>query len=133
VLIPDFRSDKMPERDLVELFSSGAFDGEHFLPVTYGPMGHSVAWLLKRSDTRLLLGGGEMEYGEKRARETGETPLVYSAQEFHSLLKRSDRPDVVYVTRATRGIPIWFNVYPHWRLVRRSMQILVFPPALPAR
>ena len=127
--LPDFASDKMPERDLLALKESGKFDPATILPFTYGSMGHSVAWSLNRPDTRLLIAPGEMEYGEARARAENEPPLVFSREEFAALLERSDRPDVVYFTRIKRDIYDPFKAYPHRRLVCRSMQALIFPPA----
>lgn len=129
--MPDFASDKMPERDLAALRDSGEFDPASILPVTYGQLGHSVAWMLKRSDVRLIRSLGEMEYGEKRAREAKETPLFYNNREFAELLRRADRPPVVYFTLSDSDIPAPFNACPHRRVVRRSLQALVFPAPVP--
>ena len=128
-LLPDFGSSKMPERDLGELVAAGGFDPRTALIFTYGQMGHSTAFLLKRPDTRLVTAYGEMEYGAKRARQAKEPPLLWDQREFSALLKRSDRPDVVYVTIFDRDIPKYFTAFPHRRLRRRELEILVFPPA----
>ena len=131
-VLPDFGSSKMPERDLRELVAAGKFDPRTALIFTYGQMGHSTAFLLKRPDTRLVTSEGEMKYGAKRAREAGEPPLSWTGREFVGLLKKADRPDVVYVTIFDRDIPKSFTAFPHRRLRRRELELLVFPPA-PAR
>ena len=127
--MPDFGSDKMPARDLAALRDSGEFDAKTMLPVTYGQLGHSVAWIMNRSDTRLIRSLGEMAYGEKRARREGEKPLFRNDREFSELLGRSDRPEVVYFTLVDSDISKNFKVFPHRHVVRRSMRAVVFPPA----
>lgn len=131
-LLPDFGSSKMPERDLRELVAAGDFDPRTAHIFTYGQMGHSVAFLLKRPDTRLVTSSGEMKYGAERARKEKEPPLLWTSREFSALLKRSDRPDVVYITIFDRDIPPYITAFPHRRLRRRELDLLVFPPA-PAR
>ena len=133
--MPDFASDKMPERDLAALRDSGEFDVSAMMPVTYGQLGHSVAWIMKRSDTRLLRSLGEMDYGEKRARKERETPLLYTSREFVEMLDRPGRPEVVYFTRTDADVPKLVSGRPHREVVRRSMRALVLPPppAPPAR
>ena len=129
--MPDFGSDKMPMRDLEALRDSGEFDVSAMLPVTYGQLGHSVAWIMKRSDTRLLRSLGEMDYGEKRAREMKETPLLYTDREFVLLLDRPGRPVVVYFTRSDADVPKMITARPHREVVRRSMRAFVLPPPAP--
>ena len=128
-LLPDFGSSKMPERDLRELAAAGEFDTRTALIFTYGQMGHSAAFLLKRPDTRLITSRGEMAYGETRARKEHEPPLLLNRREFSDLLKRSDRPDVVYITIFDRDIPKYVTAFPHRRLRRRELELLIFPPA----
>ena len=128
-LLPDFGSSKMPARDFRELVAAGGFDPRTAMIFTYGQMGHSVAFLLKRPDTRLIISHGEMEYGATRAVKAKEPPLLLYRKEFTKLLKRSDRPDVVYITVSGRDIPEYITAFPHRRLRRRELELLVFPPA----
>ena len=128
-LLPDFGSSKMPERDLREFVAAGDFDPRTALIFTYGQMGHSAAFLLKRPDTRLITSRGEMAYGADRARKEKEPPLLWKPKEFSALLKRSNRPDVVYISIYDRDIPKYITAFPHRRRRRRELEILVFPPA----
>ena len=131
-LLPDFGSCKMPAADLGKLISEAKIDTRTALIFTYGQMGHSVAFLLKRPDTRLVTSRGELDYGVMRAEKAGEKPLLLENREFVELLKRSDRPDVVYVSIFDRDIPEAFTALPHRRLRRRELELLVFPPAAAA-
>ncbi len=130
-LVPELDSDKMPEVDLRALAASGGFDPARAHIFTYGQMGHAVAWVFRRSDTRLLFSAGEMNYGADRARAE-KRPLLWSLPEFVQLLKRSDRPDVVYVVtwdgKNDRRFRM-FAKYPHRKLPSRTVMVLVFPPA----
>lgn len=128
-LLPDFDSSKMPERLLRELVAAGKFDPRTARIFTYGQMGHSVAFLLRRPDTRLITSRGEMDYGADRARKEKEPPLLWNRQEFSALLGRSDRPDVVYITVFDRDVPKYVTAFPHRRLRRGELDLLVFPPA----
>ena len=119
----------MPERDLREFVAAGDFDPRTALIFTYGQMGHSAAFLLKRPDTRLITSRGEMAYGADRARKEKEPPLLWKPKEFSALLKRSNRPDVVYISIYDRDIPKYITAFPHRRRRRRELEILVFPPA----
>ena len=127
-LLPDFGSSKMPERDLRELAAAGDFDPRTALIFTYGQMGHSVAFLLRRPDTRIITSLSEMKYGATRAREAGEPLLFLNDEEFVYLLTQPDRPDVVYISITDRIVPQEFTAFPHRRVRRREMELLVFPP-----
>ena len=127
-LLPDFGSSKMPERDLRELVAAGKFDPRTALIFTYGQMGHSVAFLLRRPDTRIITSLSEMKYGATRAREAGEPLLFLNDEEFIYLLTQPDRPDVVYISITDRIVPQEFTAFPHRRVRRREMELLVFPP-----
>lgn len=130
-LLPELDSDKMPEVDLRALAASGGFDPARAHIFTYGQMGHTTAWVFRRSDTRLLISAGEMEYGAKSARAE-KRPLLWNHAEFVRLLERSDRPEIVYIVtwdgeddRRFRA----FAKYPHRKLLSRTIMALVFPPA----
>jgi 4-amino-4-deoxy-L-arabinose transferase len=98
--MPNFDSEKMPERDLLALRESGEFDPLDAIIFTYGQMGHAVAWTFDRSDTRLLFSPGEMEYGAINARRDG-VPLWWShdgKNEFAKLIRDpARRRPVVYI------------------------------------
>ena len=74
--LPDFGSDRMPERDLRALAASGEFDPRTAQILTYGGLAHATAWTFRRSDTRLLFSAGEMEYGVEWARRDGRPLLL---------------------------------------------------------
>jgi len=107
--MPNFDSEKMPERDLRRLAAEGGFDLKHAKILTNGQMAHAVAWSFGRSDTRLLFTYGEMEYGAEKARQDGKPLLLtYSKDgkveegEFAKLVRDPERRvQVVYVALAT--------------------------------
>ena len=133
--MPDFGSDKMPERDLEVLMKSGEFDPRTAYVFTYGQMGHAAAWMLRRSDTRLLFSSGELDYGAERARKDGR-PLLWSYgnknREFNRLVNDPERRrEVIYVAPAMeveRGRYRYLCNFKPRQVVRGSMLVLIFDP-----
>jgi 4-amino-4-deoxy-L-arabinose transferase len=138
--MPDFGSEKMPERDLRRLAASGEFDTGKAMIFTYGQMGHTVAWALERSDTRLLFSSGEMEYGEKQARRDGK-PLLLSEGvkgEFAHLIRDPERREqVVYiapVTEEEKKRYKWLvTAFKPRRVDRGGIMALIFDPVTSSR
>ena len=134
--MPDFGSDKMPERDLEALIKSGEFDPRTAHVFTYGQMGHAAAWMLRRSDTRLLFSSGELDYGVERARKEGR-PLLWNwgrNGKFYRLVRDpARRREVIYVAPTVeekRGRYRLLCGFKPRKVVRGSMMVLVFDPPL---
>ena len=132
--MPDFGSDKMPERDLSALAGSGEFDPRGAMLFTYGQMGHSVAWVFRRSDTRLLFAPGEMEYGAVAARRDG-VPLLWThggGGEFARLVRDPKRRvEVVYIApvdEVERLRGKWLLKLGPRCVVRGCMMAMIFDP-----
>ena len=132
--MPDFGSDKMPERDLSALAGSGEFDPRTAMLFTYGQMGHSVAWVFRRSDTRLLFAPGEMEYGADGARRDG-SPLLWTHGdngEFARLVRDPKRRvAVVYIAPADEVKRLrgkWLLKLKPRCVVRGCMMAMIFDP-----
>ena len=94
--LPDFGSDKMPERYLRQFADEGRFDPRQAVIFTNGQMGHAVAWTFHRPDTMLMDSAGEMDYGVAAAKKEGN-PKKLMSPEVGKLLRRPDRPEVVYM------------------------------------
>ena len=93
--MPDFVSDKMPERYLRRLAAAGKFDPARAMIFTNGQMGHAIAWTFHRPDTMLMNSAGEMDYGVAAAKAEGK-PKLLMIDEVEKILRRPDRPEVVY-------------------------------------
>lgn len=105
--IPDeLIGSKAPERALRELPQKLQYDPASVRLVTHPSLMHAVAFVHRRPDVMLLSGsGGELEYGIKEAAARGErSELLHSAQ-LVELLKRSDRPGVVFIERCKDDEP----------------------------
>ena len=132
--MPDFGSDKMPERDLEVLMKSGEFDPRTAYVFTYGQMGHAAAWMLRRSDTRLLFSAGELDYGAELARKDGR-PLLWSYGkngEFTRLVRDPERRrEVIYVAPSIEVERVRYKVLCSFKprqAVRGNMMVLIFEP-----
>jgi len=131
VVLPVFDSSKFPENAMRSIVATKDFDPATAMTFTYGQLAHVVSWTLKRPDTRLIQSAGELDYGAELARREGR-PLLWNGREFNALLRRSDRPDVVffvaYIDGDDRRIRP-FAGHPHRKILRDSIMALVFPPA----
>ena len=133
--MPDFRSEKLPERYLQQLAASGGFDPRESIVFTNGQMGHAVAWTLRRSDIMLLNSAGEMDYGAAAAKKEGK-PVLLMEDAFGKLLLDPARTrDVVFIAvRASNGRGRYGRLlkYEPKRIVVGPIIALVFPPSKPA-
>ena len=132
--MPDFGSEKMPERDLLAMGESGEFDPRKAIFFTYGQMGHAVSWTFDRSDTRLLFSPGEMEYGAIHARRDG-VPLWWTHEgngEFAKLVRDPARREpIVYIALTDedkKGRYKLLQKFKPRRVDRGMIMALIFDP-----
>ena len=122
--LPDFRSDKMPERYLRQFAAEGKFDPERAVIFTNGQMGHAVAWTFHRQDTMLMDSAGELDYGVAAAKKEGKQKLLMSPK-VEALLRRPDRPEVVYMAAYDPD-----DDYRYRRLLKHDPRIWINGPVI---
>lgn len=119
--------DKMPERALRQLPEKLNFDPQQTILITYPVFMHAVAWVYHRPDVRTLNSIGELAYGDTEAEKRGEPRVKISTEELVNLLKKPNRPGVVYITREGRktGLPEQFQ---RREAVIDEVRGIYFPP-----
>ena len=96
---PEPFGSKMPEATLRRLADELKFNPAEDILITHQGMMHAVAWTLRRSDVKLYLSTGELEYGVGRAEKENEPSARLTKAEFQKLLAKPDRPGVMFVDR----------------------------------
>ncbi len=128
VVSDELLGDKTPEKALLQLAQKLEFDPEDAILVTPQRTMHAVAWTYRRADVRLLGSAGELDYGDRYARQQGETPAVLQNDEFAALLMQSDRPEVVFLCRDRYGFPTVPADLPVRSAIINQMAALVISP-----
>ena len=129
-VMPDFKSDKFPERYLRQMAASGEFDPAKATLFTNGQMGHAIAWTFHRPDTLLMNSAGEMDYGINAAKKEGRQKLIM-IWEVEKILLRPEHPEIAYFAAYDpRDLTGERPNYRYGRLLKHNPRIFVNGPMI---